>query len=96
MNKPSSEEIQKLLETLKSLGKTTVLICGNPDYVEQFKVMMVDIKEEFSDYIFEYWSSNRFAGDTLYLVPYEDRTKPLFDTLKITYVEEDSNETKIS
>lgn len=91
MNEPSREEIQKLLETLKCLGKTKILICGHPDYIEQFKIMVEDVKEEFSDYIFEYYSSKEFAGDTLYLVPCEERTKPLFGALKITYVDENGD-----
>lgn len=79
------EEIKQLIDLLKSLNKTRVLITGHPNSIETIKVLIDERKEMFSKYDFSFYSSSEFEDGNLYLVPEEDRTKSLFDMIKITY-----------
>lgn len=84
------EEIKGLIETLKSLNKKKVLVCGRPEQTDDFKNLVEQWEEMFSEYEFYYYSSENFeVTETVYLVPYEERTKPLFVYLNYNETEEE-------
>lgn len=78
------EECKKMSDLIKSIKSTRVLICGNSKAVDNVKSMINSHKEEFSEYEIKYYISEKFEcnDEEVYLIPYEDRTKCLFDYME--------------
>ena len=75
------EQIKGLISTLNALKTKKVLVCGRPELIDDFKSLVegAEAAKMFSEYEFYYYSDNKFEeGEQVYLIPCEERTKPLF------------------
>lgn len=77
------EECQKILDLLNSLTNKRIIIWGKSKAIENVKNMINEQKELFSEYEITYYTSEKFESDEdVYLIPYEERTKCLFDYIE--------------
>lgn len=77
------EEYQKILDLLNSLNNKRIIIWGKSKAVENIKNIINEQKELFSEYEINYYTSEKFESDEeVCLIPYEERTKCLFDYME--------------